>query len=291
MSPAVPARVDPGLVFDVGMHRGEDTAHYLARGFRVVGVEANPALVRRLHERFAAEVRSGAVTIVPCALGAEPGSAKLAVPWDEELTVLGTASASGLARARRQGVAMDIVDVAVTTLADLFGDFGTPWYLKVDIEGMDTEVVGTMRHLAARPPRLSIESVTTGPDASLRGVVGELRLLRDLGYRRFKLVDQCRLAELDGSALRAEGLPVTYEYERDASGPFGDDAPGSWRGVPTVGVEMLMHLVRHQLVSPIGRIARSPLGASARSAVRRTVKAVAPRTSIRHSWFDLHAAL
>jgi FkbM family methyltransferase len=286
----VPAGVDPGLVFDVGMHRGEDTAHYLARGFRVVGVEANPALVRRLDERFSAQVRAGLVTIVPRALGAQRGTTRLAIPRDDDLDVLGTASASHLARARRQGVAMDFVDVDVVTLVDLVRDFGTPWFVKIDIEGLDTEVVRSLRQLAVRPPRLSMESVVTGPNASLRGALRELRLLHELGYRRFKLVNQCRLSELDGSVLRAEGQALVYEYERDASGPFGDDAPGPWRGVLIIGIKMLGCLARHQLLSPIGRIGRSRIGGRARSEVRRTVKTVAPRATIRHSWFDLHAA-
>ena len=36
--------MDPKLVYDVGVHRGDDTAYYLHKGFRVVGVEANPAM-------------------------------------------------------------------------------------------------------------------------------------------------------------------------------------------------------------------------------------------------------
>jgi len=32
------------LVFDIGMHNGDDTAYYLARGYRVVAVEANPSM-------------------------------------------------------------------------------------------------------------------------------------------------------------------------------------------------------------------------------------------------------
>ncbi len=33
------------LVFDIGVNNGEDTAYYLRRGFRVVGVDANPDMV------------------------------------------------------------------------------------------------------------------------------------------------------------------------------------------------------------------------------------------------------
>ena len=52
------------LVFDVGLHRGEDTAHYPRKGFRAVGFEAHPELVDACRERFAAEIANGRVEIV-----------------------------------------------------------------------------------------------------------------------------------------------------------------------------------------------------------------------------------
>ena len=41
------------LVFDIGMHNGDDTAYYLSRGYRVLAVEANPSLCASARERFA----------------------------------------------------------------------------------------------------------------------------------------------------------------------------------------------------------------------------------------------
>lgn len=35
----------PNLIYDVGLHRGEDTDFYLKKGFHVVALEANPELV------------------------------------------------------------------------------------------------------------------------------------------------------------------------------------------------------------------------------------------------------
>ena len=32
------------LIYDVGFHRGEDTEFYLAKGFKVVAIEAHPEL-------------------------------------------------------------------------------------------------------------------------------------------------------------------------------------------------------------------------------------------------------
>lgn len=49
----------PNLIIDVGMHNGQDTAFYLAKGFDVVALEANPVLVDAARIRFASEIESG----------------------------------------------------------------------------------------------------------------------------------------------------------------------------------------------------------------------------------------
>ena len=40
--------VRKGLIFDIGMNNGNDTDFYLAKGFHVVAVEANPFLALQL---------------------------------------------------------------------------------------------------------------------------------------------------------------------------------------------------------------------------------------------------
>ncbi len=60
------------LIFDVGMNNGEDTAHYLSSGYRVVAVEANPQLCDAVAKRFSKQVESNRlfiewVAIAPCA--------------------------------------------------------------------------------------------------------------------------------------------------------------------------------------------------------------------------------
>ena len=56
--------MDPRLVYDVGVHRGDDTAYYLHKGFRVVGVEANPAMADHLRNRFKSEIAAGALQLL-----------------------------------------------------------------------------------------------------------------------------------------------------------------------------------------------------------------------------------
>ena len=51
------------------MNNGDDAAHYLSRGYRVVAVEADPTLIERARERFHEPVRTGQLEIVNAAVG------------------------------------------------------------------------------------------------------------------------------------------------------------------------------------------------------------------------------
>ena len=44
------------LIFDVGMHKGEDTDFYLNKGFYIVGFEADPELIVFCKNRFKNEI-------------------------------------------------------------------------------------------------------------------------------------------------------------------------------------------------------------------------------------------
>ena len=65
---AVPTQDPRPIIFDIAFNNGDDTALYLAHGYAVVAVEANPALVEAGQNRFAAHIRSGRLKIVAKAI-------------------------------------------------------------------------------------------------------------------------------------------------------------------------------------------------------------------------------
>ncbi len=44
------------LIYDIGIHNGDDTAYYLSRGYRVVAVDANPLMMDAARQKFAEAV-------------------------------------------------------------------------------------------------------------------------------------------------------------------------------------------------------------------------------------------
>lgn len=65
---AYDAALDCRLIYDVGMHRGQDTGYYLRKGFHVVAFEANDELVAQAKLNFHLQLDSGQLTIVEGAI-------------------------------------------------------------------------------------------------------------------------------------------------------------------------------------------------------------------------------
>jgi FkbM family methyltransferase len=211
------------LIFDVGMHLGEDTDFYLHKGFRVVAFEARTDFVRRCAARFSGAMSSGALTIVEGAVA--PGSAAT-VPFyvNTAKTDWGTLNLEWVARNERRGAPSRVVEVKRIDIADHFRKHGIPYYLKVDIEGSDTALVTALKEFGDRPQFISIETDINRFDQ----VVWEIELLQSLGYRKFKPVQQEGIVGTRLVSLDRDGVPFEYVFQSGASGPFGDDLPGEW---------------------------------------------------------------
>lgn len=197
------------LIFDIGFHKGEDAAFYLAKGFRVVGVEANPALIAPALERLG-EQNEGRLTIVNKALARENGR--------EETFYVSTFSDWSSLRpklASRAGQPTEI-RVQTVTLASLVAEHGTPYYLKCDIEGHDLVCAEQLCLLAERPPFVSFEASHIDIFAALHAA----------GYRHCQLVNQAiHPARYWRGYLDKEGVSLRYQFEGDCSGPFARDLP------------------------------------------------------------------
>jgi hypothetical protein len=92
--PALRKSMTPDLIFDIGLHRGEDTDFYLRKGFRVVAIEANPDLVSACQTRLGTALQSGRLHIIEGAI-ADPSASdaitfsRTKIPSGERLIPLG----------------------------------------------------------------------------------------------------------------------------------------------------------------------------------------------------------
>jgi FkbM family methyltransferase len=227
-------------VFDIGMNNGDDSAHYLSKGCRVIAVEANPVLAQRARMRFGAEIASGQMVIESLGILDHPGR----IPFwiNEERDVF---SSFDRARASRKGMKCRSVDVECVTLDTLLRKHGVPYYLKLDVEGAETHCLRCLESVRL-PQYVSVEAES----------LECLLLLWQVGYRQFKIVDQMRhnsrfpnftnenvFSRLAKRACqyadRFKNRVARIAFPRGSSGPFGEDTAGSWRTIEEVAYNWL----------------------------------------------------
>ena len=252
------------MIFDIGCHGGEDFAFYLEKGFRVVAVEANPILCEKLKKKFTQEISDGRLVLIEKAI-AETHKDTVDFFINSSATMWGTISRDMADRNAAAGFPSETIEVPSITFGEVLREYGVPYYLKIDIEGADLLCLKALSLFADRPRFLSFEIHHRST------LFKETRLLIDLGYSKFQIVDQGRVHEQMSRFPAREGNYVEHPPARGGSGTFGEELPGLWltrRG-----------LIAHQL----GLIIYNRMiGLSSR------IPFITPRVG---TWRDLHAAI
>ena len=168
--------VRPGdLVFDIGGHVGNRTRAFISLGCRVIILEPQPVFAQLLSRRFA---RHPMVTVLEAAVSDAAGRAQLAIS-DRTPTVSTMAASWRQARANDEGFSSvrwnRSIEVETTTLDRLIDRYGTPAFIKIDVEGEEPQVLTGL----SRPiPGLSFEYLPGDLDRAWQCVERLERLAR-----------------------------------------------------------------------------------------------------------------
>jgi FkbM family methyltransferase len=213
------------MVFDLGLHQGEDTAFYLAKGFRVVAFEADPELIAQCKEKFASEIAADRLHIVEGAIVDSPAEGDTITFYkNPEVTVWGTVDPTWRDRNARAGWESEEITVPAVDFGKCIEEFGVPHYVKIDIEGADILSLKKLGDYDPKPDYVSIES----NKLSLGGIDTELDILEGMGYDAFKAVQQGSVPGSKAVQPALEGNDIDYTFPRDASGSFGRELADQW---------------------------------------------------------------
>lgn len=128
------------LCIDVGANIGDFTNAFLSCGARVIAVEPQPSCVRHLRTRFSGH---SDIVIMENALGAVPGDGEI---YMTGVHTVASMSRDWIERVRKSGRFRDYqwdkrCAVKITTLDEVIQQYGTPKYIKIDVEGYELEVI------------------------------------------------------------------------------------------------------------------------------------------------------
>lgn len=279
------------LVYDVGLHHGQDTDYYLKKGYRVVAFEADPGNAAFCRQRFAGAVADGRLTIVEGAITEDApitsnGSgaknkhvAEVKFYRNVDHSLWGSTSEDWAVRNEVLGTRNDIIRVRAIDFAQCLKTYGIPHYLKADIVGSETICLRALLQFKNKPDFLSIRS----EKLVFRKLEYEFELLTQLGYDGFKAIKQ------EFEAVKMP-LPTTngarfHLFEEGASGPFGDDTDGDWKSSDDVLRDYRRIFVRYWLFGDYSYLIQTPRGRHLLERLERVFRRSIP------GWYDTHARL
>ena len=205
--------IQKDLIYDIGMHSGIDTEFYLKKGFRVVAIEANPLLVATAKSQFSWAIERNLLYIEEFGIFNEESVLDFYVneecdEWSSFQRHLGT----------RQNTRFSIWPVSCKKLEYFVQKYGMPYYLKIDVEGVDHLVVRDLALMTSRPAFISVED----------GGFDTLIALYEAGVRHFQFVNQLEIREYILPTPPLEGKAVAHRFGVASSGPFGLELPAEW---------------------------------------------------------------
>lgn len=217
--------VSPGqLCFDIGANWGNRTRVFEALGARVLAVEPQRECARSLRATYFCNRR---VKVLNVGAGAEKGTAQLLVATTSTVSSMAPDWVDAVSATGRFGdVAwVDRRTVRLTTLDALVKRYGTPRFVKIDVEGFELEV---LKGLTSPVPFVSFE-FTPECGATTLACIDRLS---GLGLTRFNLsmgesMILAREAWLDADGIKA-ALAGVFE---ESPTVFGDVYAAFGRGV------------------------------------------------------------
>jgi FkbM family methyltransferase len=206
-------------IFDIGFEDGKDTAYYLHKGYNVIAVDADPKLVKAGTIRFKNEIESGRLILLNVGISEKT---------ENRLFYVNTHKSEWSSFIEEWGARNDpnyySISVQCMPLGDLVLKYGTPFYIKLDIEGHDILGLDSLLKLNQKSPEyISIEAVSD---------LSWMDKMLQLGYTKFKLINQANVNRQS---------TIDWKFDLGASGKFGEDTPCEW-----VSSEDLLTIFRFQ---------------------------------------------
>ncbi|MGB2751019.1 MAG: oligosaccharide flippase family protein, partial [Pyrinomonadaceae bacterium] len=281
MSKLLQTPKDPNLIFDVGLHRGQDTSFYLKKGYRVVAFEAAPENAAFCRERFAEEIADGRLTIVEGAITEDPAAGepdgKVRFYRNEDHSLWGSTSDDWAVRNKVMGTTNEIIGVTAVDFGKCIEKYGVPYFLKADIVGSECICLRAMLKFENQPDYISIRS----EKVIFERLGEEFDLLEQLGYDKFKAVKQ----DFDGITpeVPSDGERQFHVFEEGASGPFAEESRGDWKDRSGAIKDYRSVFVKYWLFGDYSYLIQTEKGRRFITFLERIVRRSLP------GWYDTHA--
>jgi len=269
------------LIYDVGMHKGQDTDFYLKKGFNVIAFEANPENIDFCKRRFAQAIEEKRLTIVEGAIvedAARNRQETVRFYLNKNHSFWGSTCDDWAYRNEVMGTTNEMIEIGAVDFGQTIEQYGIPHYLKADIVGSETICLRALLAFENKPDYLSIRS----EKVIFSRLEDEFILLEKLGYDKFKAIQQ-DFANVQTTFAVPNGENITHSFEEGGSGFFGEETTGRWKAKEQVLKEYRRIFTLYWLFGDYSYLIQTERGKKIIAQLERVAKRPLP------GWYDTHA--
>ena len=163
------------LIFDIGANRGLVAEEFVNKGYKLICVEPLPDLCTLIEEKFS---ETESVICVNAMVSSHAGSKEF---FKGSADTLSTSSYEWMTQGRfsRNYQWQSLGEIDCVSIDKLVEDYGTPFYIKVDVEGSEVDAISSLSKKI--DTMISFEWVQEFPKNSIDVV----KHLRGLGFTEF----------------------------------------------------------------------------------------------------------
>lgn len=266
------------LIYDVGLHRGQDTDFYLRKGFQVVAFEADSENVAICKQKFSDAIESGQLIIIEGAIVEKPSEGKVRFYRNKDHSLWGSTQEDWAYRNEVMGTTNEAIEVDAVNFTACLEKFGVPYYLKADIVGSEMVCLRQLLEFENKPDYISIRS----EKVIFRKLEEEFRLFELLGYNQFKAVQQ-DFTSMQTLIDSPDGKKISYAFHEGASGVFGEETKGKWKSAEEVMRDYRRIFVLYWLFGDYSYLIQSEKGKGFIRLLEKVARRPLP------GWYDTHA--
>ena len=206
------------IIYDLGSNNGDNIPYYLMRSDSVVAIEANSKLCKDVKERFKNEILDGRLFVENCIVVADNNKLKsnreFYIQKDAHVLSQYPRPSEEILKYFKK------TKVKAKNLISLIKKYGEPYYVKVDVENYDYEIISSLFENKIFPKYLSVECYNKK--------IYE-KIMNNAFYNAYKLVCGSNVNKQYGKrSYLNKQEKVSYSFPIHSAGPFGNDIDGKW---------------------------------------------------------------
>jgi len=204
------------IIYDLGANNGDDIPYYLKKADLVIAVEANPKLTQEIRIKYEKEISSGRLFIENCVITTNESGKLVAFYLYKNDHII----SQFIKPCEPQINNFEEVMLPSMSILALIKKYGDPFYIKIDLEGYDQEILRTLFENKIFPEWISAES---------HNIEIFSLLVSSNFYKSFNLIDGGTITKkYKNTKIQTDSGEEIFSFPPHSAGPFGSDLKSDW---------------------------------------------------------------